>query len=273
MFSIFRRRQQKTALNLYRIADLDAARKFDGLAVIQAALTALGTVSAAEPRMYGANYSHEWRDWDAFATGVSRLSALTFADVSFARDEHSLLYRNSLLNFVEPPELGSIHVGLSMPATEGSFDRMTSLATTLCGLFPFEYGYVHSLPSNVLAFTENKIRKTLLGNSVRVDRRANIWQYHLAAIRSGFLRSVYPVNVLNESHLANPSIDRLLQCRTGVVLPFVGKLSIWRLSEHELSAALEALAESGSLIWHESGVDKFLARPQAHEIHSRMSAV
>ena len=272
MFATFRRRQKLTVLNLYRVVDIDVARAIDGLAIIETALAALGPTEVVAPEKYRANYTKEWRSWSAFVSGVGRLPELTYADVSFATDEYALLYTNSLVNFTEPPELGSIHLGVTMPESEGSFERMVSLAKSVCLQSPFDYGYIDALSKNVEPFSEGKIMKTLLGrSSVRIDRRDTTWTYHLAGIRSGFLRSLYPANLINESHLANPSIDKLLRRQMGGVSPFDSNLRIWKLSAPDLSTALAVLAESGSLIWHEDGVDNFLARPEAKALRSRMS--
>ncbi|MCP5143273.1 MAG: hypothetical protein H6978_00450 [Gammaproteobacteria bacterium] len=258
-------------MNLYRVVDINEARSYDGLALIEAALTGVGRSYAVEPENFCANYTKEWRSWRAFTAGANRLPELTYADVSFGKEGFSLHYTNSLVNFDEPPELGSLHIGISVPETEGSIEHMLSLAKDLCRQSPFEYGYIHSLADNLTQFGEQKIRRTISGMSVRVDRSGTIWDYHLAAIRSGFLRSVYAVNLINESHLANPAIGKLLQRNVGVVSPFEGELKIWRLSEADLNSALEVLAESGSLIWHERGMEKFLAQPHASEVHMRMS--
>lgn len=271
MFSFLRRRKENIVLNLYLIVDVDGARRFDGLEIIRTALRGLGLSAAVQPQKYCANFTKEWRTWDSFVSGVIGLPALTYADVSFATNGYALHYSNSLVNFSEPPELGSVHLGISIPEAANSLEHVLSLAKTLCRSAPFEYGYVSSLAGNVLQFTEQKIKKGIAGSSVRVDRRSTIWEYHLAAVRSGFLRSVYPVNLINKSHLENVSIGRLLQSAIGEVKPFVGDLSIWRLSESDHRTALEALAESGSLIWHESGVENFLAQPQAREVNVRMS--
>jgi hypothetical protein len=148
--------------------------------------------------------------------------------------------------------------------------QLLELAKAVYPTFPFEYGYAHSLTDQFEPISEIKVRKTFGGISMKGGPAGSTWLYHMLGIRHGFLKGVYPKNILNSSQTANSLVANLNNQGAGQLEPFVADLQLWSLSESQIPRALDLLSTSGSVISDDKGRDAFLRRNEAREFHEAM---
>ena len=250
------------------------ARSIEAIDLIRCALDGVSEVIDQLPKNFCANYTREWKTWSSFVRGAERQPELTCADFSFETDGPLLTYQNSLVGFTNPPEYGSIELAFSAPESICSADSLLSVAHSLCSRADFHYGYVNVIDDSFDPMMETKIKKSMFGGSISIevneDGRDSAWLYHMLGVKSGYFRSVYGINILNASHLANPAFGSLIEQGIGTVEDFCGDLKAWRVSDDDLEEAIRSLAASGSLIWHESGHEKFMASESAGEFYKKM---
>ncbi|HTE41762.1 MAG TPA: hypothetical protein VK629_13095 [Steroidobacteraceae bacterium] len=246
------------------------ARAFNGIAFLGGVLDQIAHISGERPKTYGANYEKEWKTWEGFSNGSSKLPELAFADFFYPREGLLCVYENSLVGFYKPPAVGSLSLTISCPESLCSVQQLLDLAKAVYPSFPFEYGYAHSLTDDFEPTSEIKFRRTFGGRSMKVGPASSTWLYHMVGIRHGFLRSVYPKNILNSSQTSNTIVANLQKEGVGQLEPFVADLQLWSISDDQIPGALEVLSTSGSLIWDDKGRDIFLRRNEAREYHEAM---
>lgn len=257
------------------MTDLSYARSFDAISFIETVLEQLACISGRWPDTYDANYVKEWKTWKGFSNGASKLPELANAYFSYGSEGGLCSYENSLVGFYEPPAVGSISLFICCPESVISIQQLIDLAIDLAknlgSSFPFEYGYAHSLSDDFEPSTETKYYKTFGGRGIKSRPADSIWIYHMLGIRHGCLRSVYPKNILNSSQTSNPILVELLSHGVGTLESFTEGLTLWSIPEDQINRALEALAATGSIIWHDKGRDIFLQRSEAREYYEAMS--
>jgi hypothetical protein len=258
-------------LRVFRITDMPFARSFDGVSLIEFVAKRIEQVTGQAPTRYSANYQRkDWKTLDGFARNARKFRELTLA---IATHEHklALVYVNSLVGFIDPPAAGSIEMMISRPDGSMSFDDLAVLAQDIYGELPFDYGYVHRMDSDCDPQTERKRKRTIFGSIVSETRKEDsVWLYHMMGVRHGCIKSIYPLNILNGSHLSNPTLSRLVSEGVGKIRALNDHLSLWSLTPAEMSGALLALAKSGSVIGHDEGRDDFLRSPGAAEYYEAM---
>ncbi len=264
-------RPRNSILNLFRITDMSYARAFDWKELLQTVTKMIASATGAEPTGYSANLSNKaWSSWDGFVRCVQRYRVLTHAYFSYERDGLVCKYSNSLVGFTDPPLIGSISLMISSPEALMSQEHLLHMAEDIFAILPFEYGYAHALEDDWIPGLEKRIRRTFFGSSVEVRKEDSAWLYHMIGIQHGYMRSVYPFNILNPSQARNPAVVDLLANGIGKLSPLKGDLVLWTIPEAEVPVALRALAASGSIIWHEWGQEEFLKNPLARRFYESM---
>ena len=265
MFHFFQKprqpRPRNSILNLFHITDMSYAKQFAWKELLQAVTKMIANATGAEPTGYSANFAREWNSWDRFVRAVHRYRVLTRAYLIYERDGLACNYTNSLVGFTDPPRIGSISLMISSPEALMSQEQLLQLAEKIYAILPFEYGYAHALEDDWVPGLEKRIRRTFFGSSIDVRKEDSAWLYHMKGIQHGCMRSVYPFNILNPSQARNPTVVALLAKGIGWLSPLKGDLVLWTIPEAEVPVALQALAASGSIIWHEWGREEFLKNP------------
>jgi hypothetical protein len=139
-------------------------------------------------------------------------------------------------------------------------------------VFPLEYGYSLDLPKQTELLTEKKIKRSLFGYTSPSNVMLINWQSCAIGIRHGYLRDVYPINLLNESQFANQTIKELLEKGIGRIIEIDQGINAWILNESEEEKARVELAKKGFLIAEESSYKKFIASPNGISLHKEMTS-
>ena len=123
-------------------------------------------------------------------------------------------------------------------------------------LFHFEYGYVDELNGkryDLLTEQKKRFLSPLFGKKFDLER---FWQFHLVGIQDGFLRNLYPLNLINRSHIEHPVLEKVIR-KSGSLDPIGNKNFIWTLSNDALISARQELSNSKLLIVNSHFPNKF----------------
>jgi hypothetical protein len=133
---------------------------------------------------------------------------------------------------------------------EESFDtlRLENLSSSLYRVFNYDYGYSLSLSSDYDFVTEKKVKRSLFGVSTSIDEDIVFWISHMANINSGYLKDVYPINLLNEKHMIQNTILDLQESNVGTFRKLNESIWVWSLDGNKINLAKDALLKAKYLI-------------------------
>ena len=176
------------------------------------------------------------------------------------------------MNVVESsiPDKSMVSIEIALPSSFINIDRMSSFFKGLYVFFQYDYGYVVELAENFDFGTERKVKKKLFGYEVSVEKIDNIWRFHSVGINHGFLKNIYPVNILNKSHISQSIVSQCLTEKIGELEQINDNVSLWLLNDHELNDVKDRFKKSKYLIADIESTDYFLKTEEAKRFHEMM---
>ena len=94
--------------------------------------------------------------------------------------------------------------------------------------------------------------------------------FHMAGVKYGFLKKLYPSNYLNISHLNNPIISSILERGIGQTKKINEKITLWELDLKNLNEANKSLINSKYLIMNEFNQEQFSSSSEAKDFYTKM---
>lgn len=272
---IFKKKQLYKVIKLHKIVDIEQGKNIKIHDIIECCLDLLHSTQQSYPNDYEINYGQkEWKTKKGFDNAIAKIKRTNIAILmaSFSKSSTYFIVSNNILNVVESsiPNKSKVSVEIVLPSSSVDINEMISFFKDLYAFFQYEYGYVVELTEDFSFITERKKKKKLFGNEVSVQEIDKVWRFHSVGINYGFLKNIYPVNILNKSHITQPIINQCLTDKIGSLKQINKNLSLWLLNDHELDHVKDRFKKSKYLIADKESLAYFLETEEAKRFHEMM---
>lgn len=270
-----RKKQLYKVVKLYKIVNIEQAKRNNTHNIIKCCLDLVYSLLSKYPDNYEINYGKkQWKSKKGFESGILKVKEYKIFDfsASFSQSKSYICMGNSILNVIETsiPNKSVIDIEIAIPSSSSDTDKIMSFLEHLFTFFSYDYGYIVELADNFDFSTERKIKKKLFGYEVTIEEIDKIWRFHSVGINHGFLKNIYPVNVLNKSQISQTIINECLDDQLGNLKEINKQLSIWLLNDTELNQVKERFKESKYIIANQDSVNHFLESDEAKQFREEM---
>jgi hypothetical protein len=210
----------------------------------------LNEVTSSHPNSFDINYRDVCKTTKTFWKEIEKRKEVVCACVSYGENRPLVGFSNSILNCLKPPPLDSIDLMIDL-AEEHSFETLDLIVSEIAKTLKFDYGFIAKLLVTHDPTTERKIKRGWFGASisVSVSKNDHFYQNHIPAVKSGYLRSLYKYNFINDAHLKNTHIAALVKEGVGKTSRFNDSLTLWSLKNDEIPKAKEFLTRNKVILW------------------------
>lgn len=272
--SIFGRKdRQHYFLELYKISDQQSASDFDTLELVLQAVELLENLTGVKADNFSLNYaSKSYKTIRGFKSQFQRYKEVVYCYVGFNSNETNTYFTvsNPLLNYLKNakrPDNSAIDISFQVDESLIGNIKIQTLAEQLIKKFSFEYGYIHKFPTKKFS-GEKRLKKGLFSTSVSVDEMDHLWTNHQIGITNGYLKKLYLINYINQSHNSNPTISELAQSygHNNQISDNIGK---WEVTNEELQELINSEELLDSCIVTEDF--RFLNNPKSTQFKTKMT--
>jgi hypothetical protein len=218
LLDFFRRlvkgKQKYGAIKFFRTVNLEEAQKFKSVEVIDFCVSKLLSIFKEDIRSVELNYGNKsWKKYSSFKKFIEKNSTYPIAEYSsFIKDSYSgaLFFGNEKLNRIKLDDTTDvIDIIITFPSEIICIDFLRDFLGKLFSVERFDYGYVCFLPKNYSVITE---RKESANNAKDIEP----WE-NLININNGYIKSIYPINILNNVQIEKNNILSYISNGTGIL--------------------------------------------------------
>jgi hypothetical protein len=275
LFGIGRKKKLYTVIKLFRIVNIEEAKKLELKEIITCCLDFIFLTNSLYPDNYVINFGKKsWKTNKGFLAALSNIKAedLTLLTAYFSNNRSCLDFRNSIVNIIPSaiPEKAMVDIQISILSSSIVLDQMILFFNKMQECFSYDYGYALELDENYDFNKERKIKKGLFSQITAVERIDSIWRFHGVGILYGFVKNIYPLNILNISQINQPIINKCIQEKIGKFEWLGENLGLWILNDIELNKVRAYFQESKYVIASSNSLDYFLESVDSKKFESMM---
>jgi hypothetical protein len=238
MLSLFKKHKNNSVLKLFRVVTADEARKFDTKYFINTVLTELQNSFDVTPSDYyitGPYPDNGWKTKQGFLKGLDKNNYQDVCHLLLSSNDYCFSFENWSLNEIQPKPIDNQILIFNIKEEIADLEKLENFAFKLHEVFPFQYGYLLTLPENYIPVTERR------KNDSSINKTDIAWTKSISQIRDGVIKDIYPVNLIQEHLVNNPIFKELvIDTRLGTITKTDVGLFKWKLSEQEIRKAKEA---------------------------------
>ena len=256
---VFKKKEKNvySVIKLFKIADYKFAQEFDSHEFIINTISFINNEFETIFNDFSLNYGlKDWKTFKGLKNGIEKYPNLEIVNSLCINDLNNIfIFTNFLLNLkTNIPEKGAIEINISVNYEK--FD-VNKIILYLKRYSLFDYGYITELTSDYDFSSETKIKKGFFGHSIINDKYGAIWSNHKYAMEKGFLRKIYPYNLLNQSHLKQEIMQKLMQNNVGTFQKINNIITMWILNEEEIKIARNSFKGTKYLLATKDAYDIF----------------
>ncbi|MDX2303705.1 MAG: hypothetical protein NW226_12950 [Microscillaceae bacterium] len=257
-------------VNLFKIVNIEQAKQFDLKLYTYQCIDYLNNIDV-KLNYFNINFDFKaWTTYQGFDKGISKINNEDIVYFFSGNKEKSYVeIDNSLLNLDLPPQIGSIEITVSIKESIFQLDSFSHFLIKSYDVFSFDYGYIVFLDESYDFLTERKLKSTLFGTKNNVKEIDHIWISHCMGVNYGFIKKLYPINFLNETHLAQPLFQTLMN-KSGSSYKLNDRITVWLIDDNNLDSFNQDLSEGGYCIGDEKGYQNFLNTKYAKIFYDQM---
>ena len=165
------------------------------------------------------------------------------------------------------PENSFVDICIQIASNLIDSEKVDKIANGLIGHFDFDYGYITRLPWNFSSLSERKIKRGLFSHSSDVNETDHAWTFHKLGVLDGFIKRIYPINYLNDSHSNSIPLKKMIS-DFGTIENVTADIFKWTLNSKELDH-LKTNAEINEISIITPGLE-FLKTDKAKVINKKM---
>ncbi len=228
-------RTENWIIKLFKITDNKTAEQFDMESCIISTIGLVSQKTELKATDFDINYTNSRKTLNGFKKALKKQKEIVYSFVGFDSDKTNTYFTisNPMLNWTEQPENSSIDISIQIANEFADLNTIELITEKLIKTFDFEYGYITKLPSNYSSITERKMKKGLFSTSSEINEIDHAWTFHSVGILDGFIKCIYPVNYLNESHFSNLLTKELI-LEYGNTENISESITKWTLSTQEI---------------------------------------
>lgn len=262
--NFFKRRRHYRIVNLFCIADEAQAKSFDINECADYCFEFLKRIKGDYPGFYSINYSNQtWRSRKAFSKAISGNPDIVFVSSNYEKSNCYLTISNTMLNFQQMPKLGPIELTLAVEDDAMGENDILTFCQGLGLFYQYHYGYVIKSSEAFDFSREEKHTSTFFSKQQNMQQENEAWRDHISALKFGFVRKIYPINVLRRAHLDNLNLDpgglSLVRINDDMVM--------WILKEEEVEMYRDQLSNSPYVLANVKFIEDPLWREFFFDVH------
>ncbi len=271
---LLKKEQKYSIIKIYKIVDLKQAKEIDSGSIFSTCVDFIHKNENTHPYVYGLNYGQKnWKTLKSFKNAISKIDKtdIVYLNSYFNDSKSSIILHNNILNLSKTPYKSIVAIKLAFKENDKiNLIYLKEFLKNIYSQCKFDYGYVTYLNSNYDFHSEKKKKRTLFGFRSPDNDLDIIWNFHSIGVIHGFVRNLYPVNIINQSHLSHPIISEIINTKGSLEMinDYVG---VWKLDEDELKSIKNDLSKSELIIANEMSTKYFLESDQAKEFNSQMA--
>lgn len=230
----------------YKVCDLVSSKSIDLKKTFLSSYMFCGrTYSDVD---FDVNYGEKtFKKFDKLKSYIEKKEAKKLVSIAWYSGRSFIIVENQALNSSAKKDS---FCSLDIAFDEEFFNAVDakSFYLSLHQIFNYDYGYSLSLTQDFDFGTEKRIKKSLFSVSTSVDEDTVFWMTHVPDVHSGYVRDVYPINFINEKHMAQRAIIELKENSVGSFKKLNDSIWIWSLDGNEIGFAKEVLSKSKLII-------------------------
>jgi hypothetical protein len=246
MLSLFRKHKNNSILKLFRVVTADEARQFDAKYFINTVLELLENSFGDLPSDYYITGPYPDRGWKTSKGFLNGLEVKNFKDVChliLSTEAYSFSFTNWSINEIQPKEIDNQTIIFNIREEIADLEKLVNFAFNMHKAFPFQYGYLLTLPDNYFSFTEQKKSKS------SVTKEYHAWTKSINQIANGLIKDVYPINFIQEQLVKNPVFnEKVVALTLGDITKTEIGLYKWALSTQDTEKAKQILRETKGIL-------------------------
>lgn len=271
-FFFKKRKEYYKVLKLFKVVDNTSAKEFSVKKFLISSIDLIKNDLRKSFRNFEINYgTNAWKSELAFNKGIKKLqdtSIITSFLATEGDDSSSyFLFENSLLNSVDEPKYGILNIELAIEESLCDTLGLINFTIKKSELLDFDYGYIVGLDESYDFSSERKKKARLFGFEVSVEEIDMVWRSHGIAMNKGYFKKLYPINLINQSHLSQDIIKEFMKDEIGEFNQMNNKIVSWSLNQEQYNLALKKLQESKYLVSDELTYKRFLSTTEASEFY------
>lgn len=223
-------------IKLFKVTDTKTAEEFNMKECILSVIDSLSKATNITANHFELNYRDSRRTLKGFKKILKDQEEIVYSFVGFDTEKTNNYFTisNPMLNWIERPENSTIDICVQLSERHAELNYVEQIADKLTKQYEFDYGYITNLPSNYDSETERKIKKGIFSNALEINEIDHVWTFHSVGILEGFIKSIYSVNYLNNSHFIDIAFKELISS-FGKLEKIENSNYKWKLNMEELN--------------------------------------
>lgn len=211
MFFLKKPKKEYEILKLYKVVDLETAKKIQTHAIINLILEFLESKYEMLPINIDLNYGKkEWFDLNKFKQGYSKFpnDTIYYLTVYFGSSNSMFSFENNILNFTNKLE-SYINITIALDKQFFHSETTYQFIRELNHISEFDYGYGLRLNEDFDFYSERKYKKSLFGMSISSSITEEDIELEKRKInfKNGYFHEVYPFNIFNKNQINSLNVD------------------------------------------------------------------
>jgi hypothetical protein len=198
-FPLSKKGSDNGIIKLFKTVNLHEAKTFKTVEILDICVSELQKARGREITDIELNYGDkQWKQYSSFKKFIENETDYPIAAfMSFIRDSScgSLIFNNDKLNKMKQDNSTDlIDIIMVFPRVIITIDFLQNFLEKIFHIESFDYGYVCFLPEKYDVIFENKPGKGNTRTEIKKTKQ-------LVDIKSGFIKDVYPINILNDKQI------------------------------------------------------------------------
>jgi hypothetical protein len=234
--NLFRKKKPDNwIVKLFRITDQKSAEDFNMEECIINTIKFIEQESILKPTDFDINYQITRKSLNGFMKALKSQKEIVYSFVGFDSNNTNSLFviSNPMLNWTKKPDNSSIDVCIQIASNIIDSEKVDKIAKGLIESYDFDYGYITKLPWNYDSNSERKLKIGLFSITSDVNETDHAWTFHKLAVLDGFIKRLYPINYLNDSHVKSSKLKELLS-NFGAIENVTKRIYKWTLDSNEI---------------------------------------
>lgn len=239
MFSFFKSKKEYDVLKLFKVVDLETAKKFQSKRCVNLLLKFLKDYYNNQPNIFDLNYGNkEWNSFGKFEENIDKFSDenIVYLSAYYSSSKSRFSFSNDILN-VKGVSVSYINITVVLDKSFLNSDSILNLVKELNDFSEFDYGYGFRISEDYDFDTEKKLNKSFFGDSVSISITDDDIDSEKRKIdvKDGYVKKIYPFNLLNASQLKSLKIKNNIDNKIGNLSKLSDNLFNWVLDDGDLN--------------------------------------
>ncbi len=195
-----------------KITDKDSAEKFDMKSCILLLIDSIVQQTDLNATEFDINFKSLGKSLNGFKNDLKKQEKVVYCFVGFDSEKTNTYFivNNPMFNWTDKPDNSSVDVCIQIASNLCDSEKVDKIVGGLIENSDFDYGYITKLPWNFDSSSKRKLKRGLFTISSDVNEIEHAWTFHKLGVCNGFIKRIYPINYLNDSHLKSIRLKELL---------------------------------------------------------------